>query len=230
MRKRYLVAAGLRSSRIYILDTQPDPRKPRLIKTVAAEELTGRTGYTHPYAVRCGPEGISISALGAGDADGPGGLYWLEHEDFEVSGPVERGPQWLSGDVGWHVGHGVAITSEWGPPSHVENGLRLVDLVNRCFGHRLHLWDLHDRRHRQALELGDDYQMELALRPAHHPASAYGFVGVVISVQDLSSSVWLWYRATNRWALRKIITILAEAANPTGLPPIPRVLQAVPRC
>ncbi|MGH8064106.1 MAG: selenium-binding protein SBP56-related protein [Candidatus Entotheonellia bacterium] len=228
--RRYLVVAGLRSSRIYILDTKPDPRQPRLLKTVAAEELTSRTGYTRPYAVRCGPEGIYISALGAGDGDGPGGLCWLDHENFEASGPweVERGPQWLSGDVGWHVGHGVGITSEWGPPSHIENGLRLVDVVNRCFGHRLHLWDLHDRRHLQALELGDDYQMVLALRPAHHPASTYGFVGVVISVQDLSSSVWLWYREARHWALRKIITIPAEDADPRQLPPIPKVLQAVP--
>jgi selenium-binding protein 1 len=51
---------------------------------------------------------------------------------------------------------------------------------------------------------------------------------VVISVLDLSSSVWLWYRDVHRWALRKIITIPAEDADPRGLPPIPRVLQAVP--
>jgi selenium-binding protein 1 len=230
LERRYLVVAGLRSSRLYILDIKPDPRRPRLVKTVTADELTSRTGYTRPYAVCCGPEGVYISALGAGDGDGPGGLCWLDQQNFEAFGPweVERGPQWLGGDVGWHVGHGVGITSEWGPPSHIENGLRLVDLVNRCFGHRLHLWDLHDRRHLQALELGDDYQMVLAVRPAHHPARVYGFAGVVISVQDLSSSVWLWYREAHRWALRKILAIPAEAADPEGLPPIPSVLQAVP--
>ena len=29
---------------------------------------------------------------------------------------------------------------------------------------------------------------------ATRPSKAYGFAGVVISLEDLSSSVWLWYR------------------------------------
>ena len=36
--------------------------------------------------------------------------------------------------------------------------------------------------------------MTLELRPARDPRKAYGFVGVVISLEDLSASVWLWYR------------------------------------
>src|SRR5262249_28796168 len=45
---------------------------------------------------------------------------------------------------------------------------------------------------------------------------------------DLSSSIWLWYREANRWSVRKIIDIAAESADPESLPPIPRLLQAVP--
>src|SRR5919202_488148 len=36
--------------------------------------------------------------------------------------------------------------------------------------------------------------MVLELRPAHDPRKSYGFVGVVLSLADLSSSVWMWYR------------------------------------
>ena len=36
--------------------------------------------------------------------------------------------------------------------------------------------------------------MVLELRPAHDPRKTWGFVGVVISVEDLSASVWLWHR------------------------------------
>jgi methanethiol oxidase len=36
--------------------------------------------------------------------------------------------------------------------------------------------------------------MVLELRPAHDPRKAYGFVGVVISLEDLSSSIFVWYR------------------------------------
>src|SRR5262249_23774752 len=37
--RRYLVVPGLRSSRIYIFDTKPDPRKPKLVKTIEPDEL-----------------------------------------------------------------------------------------------------------------------------------------------------------------------------------------------
>ena len=35
--------------------------------------------------------------------------------------------------------------------------------------------------------------MVLELRPAHDPRNAYGFAGVVISLEDLSASIWMWY-------------------------------------
>ena len=34
--RRYLLVPGLRSSRIYILDTKPDPRSPKIVKTIEA--------------------------------------------------------------------------------------------------------------------------------------------------------------------------------------------------
>ena len=36
--------------------------------------------------------------------------------------------------------------------------------------------------------------MVLEVRPAHDPNKTWGFVGVVISVEDLSRSVFLWHR------------------------------------
>jgi len=66
------------------------------------------------------------------------------------------------------------------------------------------------------------------LRPAHDPAKTYGFVGVVISVEDLSGSVWLWHKDGDRWAVRKVITIPAEPADPAQLPPALQPFGAVP--
>ena len=65
------------------------------------------------------------------------------------------------------------------------------------YGHQLHVWDLRRRRHRQVIDLGAEQQMVLELRPAHNPTRAYGFAGVVISLADLSASVWVWYLDTN---------------------------------
>ena len=36
--RRYLVVPGLRSSRIYILDTKPDPRAPKIVKVIEPDE------------------------------------------------------------------------------------------------------------------------------------------------------------------------------------------------
>jgi selenium-binding protein 1 len=51
---------------------------------------------------------------------------------------------------------------------------------------------------------------------------------VVISVEDLSGSVWLWHRDGERWAVRKVITIPAEPADPGDLPPALQPFGAVP--
>ena len=232
LERRYLIVPGLRSSRIYILDTKPDPRNPRVVKTVEPKTVFTRAGYSRLHTIHCGPEGIYVSALGSGSGDGPGGVFLLDHTNFEVLGrwEVDRGPQTLAYDFWWHLGYDVGITSEWGPPPLFEEGLHLEDVVNRRFGHRIHFWDLRRRSHVEALDLGDQYQMVLELRPAHDPTKTYGFVGVVVNVEDLSSSVWLWRRnGGNRWAIQKVIEIPAEpATNPDQLPPILQPLKAIP--
>jgi methanethiol oxidase len=68
----------------------------------------------------------------------------------------------------------------------------------------------------------------LELRPAHDPSKTWGFVGVVISVEDLSGSIWAWHRDGDRWVVRKVITIPAEPADPDLLPPALKPFGAVP--
>jgi selenium-binding protein 1 len=78
------------------------------------------------------------------------------------------------------------------------------------------------------LDLGDEYQLPLELRPAHDPSKAYGFVGVVISLKDLSSSIWMWRAHNGGWAIQKVIDIPAEPADPALLPPMLKDFKAVP--
>src|ERR1700675_3617370 len=77
MERRYLVVPGMRSSRIHILDTKPDPRSPKIVKVIEADELAERTGYTRPHTVHCGPEGIYVSALGNAEGKAPGGVLLI---------------------------------------------------------------------------------------------------------------------------------------------------------
>jgi len=232
MERRFLVVPGTKSSRIHIVDTMPDPRKPRLAKVIEGEEVIAKTGYAGPHTVHCGPDGIYINALGGADGDGPGGIFMLDHETFEPRGRWElnRGPQYLSYDFWWHLSHDVMITSEWGTPNMVNDGANPELLLAGKYGNALHVWDLRRRSHLQKLELGAEQQMVLELRPAHDPRRSYGFVGVVVSLKDLSSSVWTWYRdeATGRWDTKKIIEIPAEPADPADLPPLLQSFKAVP--
>jgi methanethiol oxidase len=230
--RRYLLVPGLRSSNIHIVDVKGDSGKePKLVKTVTAEEIARKAGYSRPHTVHCGPDGIYVSALGNPDGDGPGGIFLLDHDDFSVKGPWEddRGPQELAYDFWWHLNYGTVITSEWGTPNMVEDGLIGELLLGNKYGHKLHVWDLNTRRHVQEIDLGPEHQMVLELRPAHDPTKAYGFVGVVTSTADLSASVWLWERAEDGTvSAQKIISIPAEPAEADQLPPILQPFGAVP--
>jgi methanethiol oxidase len=228
--RRYLLVPGLRSSRIHVLDTKPDPRQPKLVKVIEAEEVARKAGYSRPHTIHCGPDGIYASALGAPDGDGPGGIMVLDHETFEVKGAweVDRGPQYLAYDFWWHLTHDTMLTSEWGTPNMVEGGLDPELLLAGQYGHQLHVWNLRSRKHVQALDLGAEHQIVLELRPAHDPNQTYGFAGVVVSLKDLSASVWLWHRDAGAWAVRKVIEIPAEPAEVEQLPPALQPFKAVP--
>ena len=228
--RRYLLVPGLRSSRLHVIDTKPDPRKPKIVKVIEPETVASRAGYSRLHTVHCAPDGIYVGALGAPDGNGPGGIMVLDHDSFEVMGrwEVDRGPQQLAYDFAWHLGYDTLLTSEWGTPNMVENGLNPELLVGGKYGHSLHVWDLRKRKHLQALDLGAEQQMVLELRPAHDPTKAYGFVGVVVSIKDLSASIWVWHLKNGAWAIKKVIEIPPEPADASKLPPALQPFKAVP--
>jgi selenium-binding protein 1 len=120
--RRYLLVPGIRSSRIHVLDTKPDPRAPKIVKVIEAEEVHRRSGYSRLHTLHCAPDGIYVSAFGQPNGDGPGGILMLDHDDFSVLGrwEIDRGPQELAYDFAWHLGYDTQITSEWGTPNMIE--------------------------------------------------------------------------------------------------------------
>ena len=138
--------------------------------------------------MHCGPDGIYVSALGNPDGDGPGGIFMLDHDDFDVKGAWEkdRGPQELAYDFWWHLGYDRVITSEWGTPKMIEDGVNPELLLANKYGHRLHVFDMKSRRHVQEIDLGAEHQMALELRPAHDPT------------RPTASSEWSSRRPTSR--------------------------------
>ncbi|HEX3287829.1 MAG TPA: selenium-binding protein SBP56-related protein [Mycobacterium sp.] len=231
LERRYLLVPGIRSSTTYVLDTKSDPRNPVLKHTIEAGELAAKAGYSRPHTVHCGPGGIFMSALGGANGDdGPGGVALLDHDTFEVLArwEADRGSQFFAYDFWWHLQQDTVITSEWASPSMIENGLNPEDLLGRKFGHHLNFWSMSERKLTQRIDLGDEHQMVLELRPAHDPSKSYGFASVVISVEDLSASIWLWHKDGDQWAVQKVITIPAEPADADRLPPLLQGFGAVP--
>jgi selenium-binding protein 1 len=230
--RRYFLVPGLRSSRIHVVDVKDDPRSPKLAKVIEPDELAAKTGYSRPHTFHCGPDGLYASALGAPDGGGPGGVFLLDHDDFSIKGAWEadRGPQELAYDIWWNIGFDRILTSEWGLPNMVEDGVNPELLLGGKYGHHLHVWDMRKRTHQQAIDLGPEQQMVLELRPAHDPNKPWGFVGVVVSTADLSASVWLWHPAEGNGKITatKVIEIPAEPAETDQLPPALQPFAAVP--
>lgn len=231
--RRYLVVPGMRSSRLYIIDTHPSPTEARIVKVIEPEELMSKTGYSRPHTVHCGPEGIYISTLGgrgADGTDGESGIFLLDCESFELLGrwEMERGDQRMSYDFWWNIPHDYMVSSEWGLPPQFENGLVPEDLLSNRYGHRLHFWDLHARKHIQTVDLGENHQMVLELRPAHEPTKDYGFVGVVVDTTSLEASIWTWYRENGQFKAQKTAVVPPEPADPDQLPEMLKGFKAVP--
>ena len=118
LERRYLIVPGIRSSRIYVLDTKPDPG-PR----AGGPDHRGRGagpkgGYSRPHTVHCGPGGIFMSALGGANGnDGPAGSRrWTTTPSTSSAPGSDRGDQVFAYDVWWHLNHDTVITSEWAPP------------------------------------------------------------------------------------------------------------------
>lgn len=230
LERRYLVVPGLRSSRIYIIDTKSESGDLKIVKAIEPREILEKTGYSRPHTIHCGPDAIYVSALGSGpDGEGPGGIFLLDHFTFDPLGPweIDRGDQKLAYDFWWHLSEDTLISSEWGRPSQFEKGLVFEDLLAAKYGHRVHFWDLRRRRITQTLDLGSEHQLVFELRPAHEPTKSYGFVGVVISLKDLSSSIWVWYKDGKGWGIKKVIDIPAQPASPDELPPPLKGFKAV---
>ena len=233
LERRYLIIPGIRSSRIYVVDTKPDPTKAKIHKIIEPEEIFKKTGYSRPHTVHCGPDGIYVSTLGGGGkdgTDGPPGVFIMDCETFDVLGrwEIDRGPQTLHYDFWWNLPRDYMVTSEWALPPQFENGIVPEDLLSNKYGHRIHFWDLRARRNVQTIDLGANHQMALEVRPAHDPIREYGFLGVVVDTTNLEGSIWTWWREGGKFHIEKTATIPPEPAPKDKLPPLLQGFGAVP--
>ena len=217
--------------RVFILLTQAEPAKTEDRQSdrtrgsfCARSIIRVRTRFTADRKLFT----LARLALQMGEARVAFSCSIAKHSRFLGQWEMNRGPQFLHYDFWWHLGFDTLLSSEWGTPNMIENGLQPDLLLGGKYGHQMHVWDLRRRRHLQALDLGSEQQMVLEMRPAHDPTKAYGFVSVVVSLKDLSASVWLWHRNNGSWDVKKVIEISAEPADPAKLPAMLKDFKAVP--
>jgi len=233
LERRYLIVPGLRSSRIYIIDTKDGPTEAKIHKIIEPEEVFRKTGYSRPHTIHCGPEGIYVSTLGGGGpdgTDGPPGIFIMDCETFDVIGrwEIDRGEQEKHYDFWWNLPRDYMVSSEWALPPQFENGIVPEDLLGNKYGHKIHFWDLHARKNVQTIDLGENHQMALEVRPAHDPIKEYGFIGVVVDTTNLEGSIWTWWREGGEFKCEKTATIPPEPADKELLPPLLQGFGAVP--
>ena len=233
LERRYLIIPGIRSSRIYVIDVK-EPLDAKIHKIIEPDELMAKTGYSRPHTIHCGPEGIYVSTLGGGGedgTDGPPGIFIMDCVTFEILGRYEmdRGPQNKGYDFWWNMPRDYMISSEWGLPPQYEDGVVPEDLLSNKYGHSIHFWDLRARKNIQTIDLGENHQMALEIRPAHDPAKEYGFCGVVVDTTNLEGAIFTWYRKQDgTFDAKKTITIPPVAADADDLPPLLKGFGAVP--
>lgn len=233
LERRYLIIPGIRSSRIYVIDVK-EPLKAKIHKIIEPEEVFAKTGYSRPHTIHCGPEGIYVSTLGGAGkdgTDGPPGIFIMDCETFDIIGRYEmdRGVQDKHYDFWWNLPRNYMVSSEWGVPPQFENGLVPEDLLSNKYGHSIHFWDLRGRKNIQTIDLGENHQMALEIRPAHDPVKEYGFCGVVVDTTNLEGSIWTWWRNKDgTFDAKKTATIPAQPAKADELPDLLKGFEAVP--
>ena len=97
------------------------------------------------------------------------------------------------------------------------------------YGHQLHVWDLRRRATGRPSTSATSTRWCSSCAPPTTRGARDGFVGVVVSVADLSASVWRWSRRPDgSFEADKVITIPAVPKDPDELPPALKDFGAVP--
>ena len=234
LERRYLIIPGMRSSRIYVVDTKPHPTQARDSQDHRAR---GNLPQDRLFAAAHGPlragrhlRQHARRRRGKDGTDGPPGIFIMDCETFDVLGrwEIDRGPQDKHYDFWWNLPRDYMVSSEWALPPQFENGIVPEDLLSNKYGHRIHFWDLRARRNVQTIDLGANHQMALEVRPAHDPIREYGFLGVVVDTTNLEGSIWTWWREGGKFHIEKTATIPPEPAAKELLPPLLQGFGAVP--
>ena len=201
--RRFLVIPGIRSSRIYIVDTS-ESKAPKIHKVIEPEDIKAKTNLTAPHTVHClANSQIMVSMLGDAEGKAPGGFLLLD-DNFEIAGRWERQAESMkfNYDFWYQPRHNVMVSSEWAAPKTFYPGFDLNDVSAGNYGQHLHFWDWQKHELIHSVDLGAEGLIPLEVRFHHDPDSTHGYVGAA-----LSSNIWHWHQNNGNWEVNKAIDV-----------------------
>ncbi len=217
--RKFLILPGIRSSRIYIVDTS-EAKAPKMHKVIEPEEIKEKANLTAPHTVHCLANGqVMISMLGDSEGNGPGGFLLLD-ENFDIAGRWEQQADAMkfNYDFWYQPRHNIMVSSEWAAPKTFYPGFDLKDVSAGNYGQQLHFWDWqkHDIIH--SVNLGEEGLIPLEVRFHHNPDSTHGYVGAA-----LSSNIWHWHKSNGNWDVSKAVDV--PSVDLEGWPfPVPSLI------
>jgi selenium-binding protein 1 len=218
--RRFLVVVGLKSSRIYFIDSS-QPLDLKIHATIEPDELKNKANLTAPHTVHCLASGkIMISCLGDANGDAPGG-FALISDKFEVLGrwgDSETPQLGYNYDYWYQPHHNVMVSSEWAAFNTFVKGFDPAEVPEK-YGRHIYFWDWREAKILKKQDLGSDGLIPLEVRFHHDPKSTHGFVGCA-----LSSTVFHWYKnKEDEWIVEKVIS--QDAVEVDGWPfPVPGLI------
>jgi selenium-binding protein 1 len=163
---------------------------------------------------------VTISMLGDAEGNAPGGFAVLDASTFEVLGRWEhdKGDVEFTYDFWYQPRKNMMISSEWAAPNTFRPGFNLDDVAAGKYGHKIHMWDLQQRRKTQTIDLGETGMIPLEIRWLHNPEAEEGYVAAA-----LSSTLWHVHKNGGGWTADQVVAV--EGKEVAGWPfPVPGLI------
>jgi len=221
--RRYLWAAGLDTSKIFIFDVYSNPAKPKLHKVIT-DFVAKSGGAVGPHTTYALPGRMMMTALSNNkDHGGRGALveytnsgdyiatHWVP-TDSQLNGAVKTG-QYADGynyDVRVLPRHNLMLTSSFTGWSNymMDFGKMLSDqAAMKQFGTTMVQWNLKTRQPVKVFDVpGAPLEIRCALKPEHN----YCFTSTA-----LTSKIWVIYEdAQGQWQSKEV----ADIGDPSKIP------------
>jgi len=222
----FIIAPGVLSGNIHIIDVRSDPRAPKLHKTIPGAEILAKTGAALPHTAHCAPDEIIMSFMGSGTVKQGfephgAGFVCFDPKTFEIKQRWEapENPTRFGYDFWYQPRHNVMVSSEWGDPACFTKGFNPAHVAEGRYGSKLYIWDWTDRTLKQELDVGAG-SIPLEVRFLHDPDKAEGYTGCALS------SEMVRFRKTEegQWEAKTVIKVDSIPVEGWALPEMPGLI------